>query len=150
MLLRLASSDMRILGRGIMVLVSIITIGVVTTERQLNDMTRRQEFVQAINVRRDEAAGLYGVYFLGNSRQIRAVYPVAGIANAGRSLTLTADGRTISLPTVVYFDLKPVAYWLNLWRIQFMAEAHKTKQQLNEYLTELKPLIRQMINSVKQ
>lgn len=150
MLLRMAASDMRVLGRGVMALVLIIAVGVVTTERQLNDMTRQQDFVQALNIRRDEANGLYGVYFLGSSGQIRAIYPVAGIGNTASTLTLAANGRTIALPTVLYFDLRQAAYWLNVWQLQFMNEAHRTKQKLNNYLIEIKPFIRQITDSVKQ
>jgi len=149
MLLRLGAEDALMLGRGLAALLVVIILGVVITENQLNNLTERQEFEQALNVRRDETAGVYAAYFLGTGFKLRALYPVAGLSNTDTSLTVTAGGKRLTIPTVLYADLGQAEYWLVLWRRQFVSEALKTRQALDSYLDLLRPLIRDMVNSIK-
>jgi len=149
MLLRLASSDALMMGRGLAALLVVILLGVVITENQLNNLTERQEFEQALNVRRDESAGVYAAYFLGNSYKLKALYPVARLSNTDNSLTVTAGKKQLTIPTVLYADLGQAEYWLALWRRQFVSEALKTRQALDKSFDQLRPLIRDMVDSIK-
>jgi hypothetical protein len=149
MLLGLASGDALKLGRGLAALLVVIVVGVVVTENQLNNLTERQEFVQALNVRREESTGVYAAYLLGSSYKFRALYPVARLSNTDNSLAVTAGGKRLTIPTVLYADLGQTEYWLALWRRQFVSEALKTRQALDRYLEQLRPLIRDIVDSIK-
>ncbi|MDR3588564.1 MAG: hypothetical protein P4N41_02775 [Negativicutes bacterium] len=150
MLLRLASADAVVLARGLAALLVVIILGVAVTENQLNNLTERQEFAQALNIRRDEAVGVYAAYVLGNSYTLRALYPIAGLSSTNNSLTVTAGGKRLTVPTALYADLGQAEYWLVLWRQQFVSEALKTRQALDRYLEQLRPLIRDMVDSIKK
>ncbi len=149
MLLGLPATDARVISRGITILVLAIVVGVVAVDNQLNRLTERHEFGQALNVRR-EASGYYRAYVFGQSWGIRAVYPVGTIKSGGDAFTLEVGGRRLTVPTVVRMELDRAAYWLEVWRRQFVAAAVRTKRELAGYWDELRPLVRELIDAVKR
>ncbi|MDT8901973.1 hypothetical protein [Anaeroselena agilis] len=149
MLLGLSAADARTISRGILILVFAIAAGVVVADNQLNRLTARHEFGQALNVRR-EASGYYRAYVLGQSWGVRAVYPVGSISANGDSLSLEVAGRRLTVPTVVRVELDRAVYWLVVWRGQFVAAAVRTKRELAGYWGELRPLVRELMDAVKR
>ncbi|MDR3565216.1 MAG: hypothetical protein P4N59_27785 [Negativicutes bacterium] len=150
MLLRLAAADAMILGRGLIVLLVVIALGVAIAEKQLNNLTQRQEHLQTASIRRDAAAGTYGLSLLGNDFRFKAIYPVAGLSNTKDSFTLSVGERRWTIPTVIYADLDEIEYWLQVWRRQFVAEVFKTKEALERYLLLLKPFLLDISRSIRQ
>lgn len=141
-LLRLSSADARILGRGLVILLVVIVTGVAAAERQINNLTRRHDYVQSFNIRRDGEN--YTACVLGGSLSVPAVYPLAALSNTGRSLTVSAAGTAVTVPTVVTLDAARGGYWLAMWRGQFVAAAYATKQQLAGYCLQLRLFLREM------
>lgn len=147
MLVRLPAADARIIGRGVVVLVLVIALGVAAVENQLNHLTARSDFVQVLNLRRD--GGYYHAYFFGQSWGLRAIYPVGALASDGDSLTVAVAGRQITVPTAVRIELAGIVYWLDLWRGQFVAAALRTKRDLTGYWDQVRPFLRGLADAVK-
>ena len=148
MLLGLSAADARVISRGIAILCIAIAVGVVAVDNQLNRLTARYEFGQALNIRR-EASGYYRAYFFGQSWGVRAVYPVGSITG-GDALTLAVGGWRLTAPTVVRLELDRAVYWLEVWRRQFVAAAVMTKRELAGYWEELRPFVRELVDAVKR
>jgi hypothetical protein len=149
MLLSLAAADRRNLRRGLALLAVIVVAGVIIVETQLNRLTQRQEFAQALGLRR-EADGCWRAYALGASAGMQAVYPVGIIASTDRSLTIGLTGRSVTLPTLLSMNIDRPLYWLEVWRRQFVTEAFKTKEELEALIGQLRPLIRKMAEDVRR
>ncbi|MDR7867276.1 MAG: hypothetical protein RIN56_10700 [Sporomusaceae bacterium] len=149
MLLGLSAADTRVISRGIAILCVAIAVGVVAVDNQLNRLTARHEFGQALNIRR-EASGYYRAYFFGQSWGVRAVYPVGSITGGGDALTLEVGGRRLTAPTAVRVEFNRAVYWLEVWRRQFVAAAVMTKRELAGYWEELRPLVRELVDAVKR
>jgi hypothetical protein len=149
MLTGLSAADTRLVGRGIVVLCVAIAVGVAAVDNQLNRLTARHDFGQALNIRREES-GHYRAYVLGHSWGVRAVYQVGRVAYAGDSLTFEAAGRKLTVPTAARMELGRAAHWLGVWRSQFVAAARDTKRELMVYWDGLRPYIRGLIDAVKR
>lgn len=139
MLSRFSPSDTYSVYCGVALLAAIIIFGVAAAEYQLNHLTKRQDCVEAFNIRRDPA-GYYDFFLLGQSLRVKAVYPVAAIANTDRSLSVAAGDRRLTVPTVISVDLATIAYWTNEWGRQFVAAARQTGAELTGYAGQLKLL----------
>ncbi len=149
MLLRLSAADARVISRGIAVLCVAIAVGVVAVDNQMNRLTARHEFGQVLNVRR-EASGYYRAYVFGQSWGVRAVYPVGSITNSDGAITLEVGGRRLTVPTAARVELDRAAYWLEVWRGQFVSAAVRTKLELAAYWDELRRLVRGLMDEVKR
>lgn len=149
MFLGLSAADTRVISRGIAILCFAIAVGVVAVDNQLNRLTARHEFGQALNIRR-EASGYYRAYVFGQSWGVRAVYPVGSITNSSDALTLEVGGRRLTVPTAVRLELDRAAYWLEVWRRQFVTAAVRTKRELAAYWDELRPHVRELMDAVKR
>lgn len=149
MILSLSSADMRQVGRGLLMLAVAIVIGVVAVDNQLSRLTARHDFGQVLNIRRDEA-GYYHAYVFGQSCEVKAAYPVGTVTGGAGALTVAVAGHKLTVPTAARFELGEAAYWLEVWRRQFVAAALRTKQELAVYGEELRPLVRGLIDAVKR
>lgn len=145
MFIRLTSSDMATIYRGLAVLVLIVVLGVTTTEKQLNSLTQRQDYVQVFNMRL-EKTGVYSAYLLGYGYSVSAVYPIAKITQTDNSILIDAAGQKITVPTCVYMDSSELTTWLEVWYRQFVDEAYKTKHSLEAY----GKIIRKKIDALMQ
>ncbi len=149
MLLSLSAADARVISRGLVVLAVAVAVGVAAADNQINRLTARNEVAQGLAVRRD-AAGYYHAYLFGQGWTMKAAYPVGTITGGDGKLTVAAAGRSVTVPTVVRVELAEAEYWLGVWRRQFVAAALRTRAELNVYMEELRPLVRKIIDAVKQ
>ncbi|SDF74913.1 hypothetical protein [Sporolituus thermophilus] len=139
MLVRLSLADAKVILRGLLVMLAVIIAGVSAAEYQMNNMTQHRNFVQVVNVRREN--GGYGVYLFGQAAKFSALYPVGKIKSTGGEIIFEYNSTRLTLPTVVYLDLNETVYWLKTWRDQFVAEAIKTKRDLEKYAATLRPYL---------
>ncbi len=149
MLLTLSTNDAKVITRGLAVLAVAVAVGVTAADNQLNRLTARNDFAQALAIRRD-AAGYYRAYLLGQSLVMKAAFPAGTIASGDGTLRVAAAGLSVTVPTVARIELAAAEYWLDVWRRQFVAAAWRTRAELNVYVEELRPLVRKMIDTVKQ
>lgn len=149
MLLSLAAADRRILQRGLAILAVIVIAGVTVVETQMNRLTLRQEFVQVASLRRD-ADGYWRAYAFGASAGVRAVYPLGTITSTDRTLTAGVNGRSVTMPTVLYMNIDRPLYWLEVWRRQFVTEAFKTREELAVLLSELRPFLKKLAEDARR
>ena len=119
--------------RGLLVLVLLIVAGVNTAELQMNGLTRRQETVQAFNVRQQDR-GHYAFYLFGSSYLVQSDYPLAVINNTDTEIVVAAGTRQWEIPTRLYINAAPEFALLDLWSRQFSEEAVRTKVQLHAYV----------------
>jgi hypothetical protein len=148
-LLSISSADARVIGRGLAVLALAVAVGVAAADSQLNRLTARSDFSQALAVRRD-AAGYYRAYLLGQSWAMRAAYPLGTVAGGNGKLTVAVAGRSVTVSTVARVELAEAEYWLGVWRRQFVAAAMGMRAELAGYAEELRPLVRKIIDAVKR
>ncbi|MDD4601792.1 hypothetical protein SDC9_08981 [bioreactor metagenome] len=139
MFIRPTSAEMTLICRGVAAFLLVVVLGVSLAESQLNSMTKRNEFVQAINIKRD-ITGKYTAYLLGTEYSIRAVYDVARISANDRALAIEAAGHKFLIPKSI--NLSQFQALASIWRQQFLDEALTFKQTFAGYLKE----IRQKIN----
>lgn len=135
MFIRPRSTETATILRGVAALMIAVTLGVTLAENQLNNLTQRQEYVQAINLKRD-TTGVYSFYLLGSEYSIRAVYNVARISHGDAEIGIEAAGHKITIPTVIdwnYFEALS-----KLWRQQFIGEAFEFKKSFEGYLKEFR------------
>ncbi|VBB06104.1 Hypothetical protein LUCI_1319 [Lucifera butyrica] len=118
-------SESQFIWRGVIVLITIILLGVVVAEKQLNGLTQREQVVQSFNLARNEQ-GTYTVYFLGFHKKLRALYGFGRITGSRQAMCLEAGNDKITIPLVLYFDLKFITAAGNVWFQQFETEALKT------------------------
>lgn len=118
--------------RGLLVLMLLIVAGVNTAELQMNGLTRRQEIVQAFNVRQQDR-GYYAFYLFGSSYLVQSNYPLAAINNTDAEIVVAAGTRQWEIPIRLYIDAAPAFVLLDLWSRQFSEEAVRTKVQLHAY-----------------
>ena len=94
--------------------------------------------------------GTYTAYAFGNAYALRALFPVAGVSNTDECLTIEGAGKRWVLPTRVRADWREAAYWLGVWRRQFVTEAFKTKQILMKEVSLLQSFFYDIVNSIKR
>ncbi len=149
MLQELSAADTRRVGRGLLVLAAAIVIGVVAVDNQLSRLTARHDFGRVLSVSRDQAC-YYRAYLFGQGWEGKAAYRVGTVNSGDGSLTVTAAGHRLTVPTAARIELGEALRWLEVWRQQFVAAALRTKRELAAYGEELRPLIRGLIDAVKR
>lgn len=140
-LMQWMSSDTVMVVRGFLLLILIVAVGVVIAEKQLNDLTLQEDSVKTLNIKRDEASGVYVIYLLGSSYRLKGIYQLAKIDSQDNALIVASTGRDYTVPMVINIDFEQTRYWLTLWRRQFLREALQTKLTLTEYWLALEASI---------
>jgi hypothetical protein len=149
MLLGLSAADARVMSRGIVIFTVAVIVGVVAADNQVNCLTARNDFGQALNIRR-ETDGFYRAYVFGQNWGLKTVYPVGAITSGDDALTVTVSGQRLTVPTAARFNLERTIYWLDVWRRQFVAAAWRTRQELAGYREQLQPFIHYIIGVLKR
>lgn len=137
MFIRPNLSETALICRGIAALLIAVTLGVSLAENQLNNLMQCNEFVQAVNIKRD-VTGRYSFYLLGTEYSIRAVYNVARFSNNEHEAVLEVGNGTVVWPKDRKLSDIQAAY--KLWRQQFLDEALRFKKTFEVYLKELKQI----------
>lgn len=140
MLVRMAPADVLVICRAFVVMIIIVVLGVMMAESQMDTLTRKQDFVQVLNIR-DEGMGNYEAYLFGYSRSFSAVYQMNGIDNGDQFIAVGPAANRIIIPTMLYIDASKSMCWLELWSNQFLQEAAKTARFFAHYAMCLKPYI---------
>lgn len=148
MLMKLALTDKIRLGMGFLALLLFVISGVVAAEAQLNDLTHSQDFVKVLNVKRDNGR-TYAAYFFGNGYNVKAAYDIGTISNTEQAVAFDIAGYRATLPLKASTEIAKIEFWLQTWRNQFVTEAVKTKLVFEGYLGQLRPLIKEIFDSVK-
>ncbi|BBB92770.1 MAG TPA: hypothetical protein PKA28_02905 [Methylomusa anaerophila] len=137
---RLMAHDAAIVARGLLLLLLIIFIGVGVAEHQLAGLTQKSEGSMFFHIGRSKEYR-YSVYLFGQGAQLKCLYQVGTISNAGRDLFIKIADKYFVVPTQVEYDMGNFYYWANLWRRQFSDEACKTKQSIQQHMLIVKPII---------
>jgi hypothetical protein len=135
MFIRPTSTETAVIFRGVAALMLAVVFGVTLAENQLNNLTHRHEYVQAINLKRD-TTGAYSFYLLGSEYSIRAVYNVARISHDDEKIDIEAAGHKIIIPTAI--DWNYFRALCNLWRQQFIGEALQFKKSFEGHLQDFR------------
>jgi hypothetical protein len=101
------------IGRGLLILIAAITLGLSVAEQQLNTLTQRQEFVQILAMNRNNES-VYTLEILGSSYRVSAVYEVAEIRNQDKSVSIYTPFATWIIPKYLYIDCHEELAWLDL------------------------------------
>ena len=129
----LAYRDIVLIGRGLLILVVAITIGISVVEQQLYSLTQRQECVQIFDMNRDNN-GLYSLSVIGYSYSVSAVYPVAEIRNGDKEIIIKTSVCTLFIPKTLQFNCRKELAWLAVqvtWLKQFAIEI---REKINVYV----------------
>lgn len=109
----LAYKDVLMIGRGLLILVIVIALGLSAAEQQLNTLTQRQEFVRFLAMNRNNE-GVYTLEVLGTSYTVSAVYEVAEIRNQDNSISILTPFAAWIIPKYLYIDCRKELAWLVL------------------------------------
>lgn len=112
MFCRLAYSDTMVIGRGLLILVVAIMLGIIATEQQLNSLTEREDHTYVFNMNRNND-GIYNLEVLGASYKVSAMYKVAEIMNQENHLRIKTSFYTLTIPKYIYFDCREGIAWLS-------------------------------------
>ena len=112
MFCRLAYSDTVVIGRGLLILVVAIMLGIIATEQQLNSLTEREDSAYVFNMNRN-SEGIYNLEILGASYKVSAMYKVAEIMNQENNLRIKTSFYTLVIPKYIYFDCRKGITWLS-------------------------------------
>ncbi|GMB00806.1 hypothetical protein [Pelosinus sp. IPA-1] len=113
MFCRLAYNDTMVIGRGLLILVVAIILGITATEQQLNSLTERENQAYVFNMNRS-SEGVYNLEVLGTSYKVSAMYKVAEITNQENNLRIKTPYYTLAIPKYIYFDCRKGIAWLSL------------------------------------
>lgn len=109
----LAYRDVLMIGRGLLILVVVIALGLSAAEQQLNTLTQRQEYVRILAANRNNE-GVYTLEVLGTSYRVSAMYEVAEIRNQENSVNILTPFATWIIPKYLYIDCHKELAWLVL------------------------------------
>lgn len=109
----LAYKDILMIGRGLLILVVVIALGLSVAEQQLNTLTQRQEYVRFFDINRNHE-GVYTLQAFGSVYRISATYPVAEIKNRDTSVSIDTSLVSWTIPKYLYIDCRKELAWLSL------------------------------------
>ena len=128
--------DRKKIIRGILAALFVVLIGISVADMQINSLTQKHEFGKLMNLRRDPREG-YSAYVFGKSYPLGGVLPLADIRYAGGELMLTTSAFEFRIPFRRSWDVAQYTGWLSVWGKQFVSEAHRTKEALLAYISQI-------------
>lgn len=145
---RVAAADMRLIVRGLFILLTIIAIGVGVAEQQLAVLTQRPEQERFFYLGRNEEY-MYSVYAFGYGLTLGTLYPFGTLSIAEHRVLLTIADYTVAIPTKIEIDNTRVWYWLDMWYRQFVEEAFASKNKLINYWGQLQPQVKELLQTLR-
>jgi coenzyme F420-reducing hydrogenase beta subunit len=133
----LAYRDVLMIGRGLLILVVVIALGLSVAEQQLSTLTQRQEFVRILAMNRNDE-GVYTLEVLGTSCSISAVYEVAEISNQDNSVSILTPLATWIIPKYLYIDCRKELAWLALHIKYLEQHIRQGWEIINVYLRQFR------------
>lgn len=133
----LAYRDVLMIGRGLLILVVVITLGLSAAEQQLSTLTQRQEFVRILAMNRNDE-GVYTLEVLGTSCSISAVYEVAEISNQDNNVSILTPLATWIIPKYLYIDCRKELAWLALHLKHLEQHIRQGWEIINVYLRQIR------------
>lgn len=127
--------DRKIIYKGIVVFLLIVIVGIVVAETQLNDLTKRADYVQCFNVRRNVDS--YAFFLFGTSHQIRAIKNIGNFVNTEDEIRYQIDGEQVIIPTRITVDIHDVLLQATNIRQHILMEIKQQKKGLILYLQQL-------------
>jgi hypothetical protein len=129
--------DTLLIGRGLLILIVAIAVGVSVTEQQLNSLTEWQECIQIFDMSR-ENSGIYSLNILGYDYRLTAVIPVAEIVNQDMNIDIKTSAYTIYIPKIVNLDCRKELIWLTLQVKWLEKSIIEEWQKINVYIRQLR------------
>lgn len=153
---RVVTGDMRIIARGLFLLLVIVVIGIGVAEHQLTTLTQHPYQERFFYISRNQDH-VYSAYAFGYGLTLGSIHSLGQISVTNRNITLLIGNHSISIPTKIEINGSRIWYWLDVWHRQFVDEAFATKKKLVEYWYQVKPYteavlqaLREQAQSVKQ
>ena len=133
MFFSLAYRDTVVVLRGLLFFVLVVILGVSVSERQLNNLTQREEVVSIFDIS-CKYPGDYSIYILGTNYNMNALYSVGEIINNDKAIILKTANQSITIPTYIEFDCNEKFKLLDLWAKLLVDEGIHFKQSFELYL----------------
>ncbi len=128
--------EIRLLLRGLFILLSVIVIGVSVSERQLHSLTQQENPDHAFSIIRNQSE-VYTVYILGIGYTMRTIYPVGEIIHTDKNVMIKTPEHDITIPTYIEIDCTKELVFLEEEAKLLVTEAFKYKQKLELYIHDL-------------
>ncbi|MBU2701485.1 hypothetical protein Ga0466249_002601 [Sporomusaceae bacterium BoRhaA] len=106
--------DLKMIGRGLFLLIVMTVFGVMAAEQQMNHLTERTNFVQSFNVVYSQD-GTYLAYLFGDSYRIEECYQVGALSNSERAVYLTLGSKVMMIPFIYSFSAQ--SYFDELYQV---------------------------------
>jgi hypothetical protein len=133
----LAYKDVVMIGRGLLLLIVVITLGLSVAEQQLSTLTLRQEFVRILAASRNNE-GVYTLEVLDTSYSVSAMYKVGEIRNQDNSISILTPLAAWTIPKYLYFDCSKELTWLALQSEYVEQRVRQGWEMINVYLRQLR------------
>jgi hypothetical protein len=127
----LSATDMRLIGRGLLVLLIIILMGTVAVQKQLYHLTQSPEYARAIAMRQ-EADGSYRLLLLGRDYIVHSLYRIGSIATGEKGVSVEIAGVQGRFPRIYYVDGRRLFVTLASEFHEFEIWAGQVEQELRE------------------
>lgn len=137
---RVTAKELKLIIRGVLVLLTIVALGVGVAEHQLTALTQRPVQERFFYIGRNDDH-IYSAYAFGYGLTFGSMYPIGTLSLTQRSVRVTIADYTITVPTKIEIDGAKVWYWLAVWKQQFVTEAITAKKTADEYWRQVKPAV---------
>ncbi|WP_425057581.1 hypothetical protein SCACP_20990 [Sporomusa carbonis] len=135
---QLAAGDTRLIVRGLLILLAIVTIGVGVAEHQLATLTQRHEQGRFFYIGRNQEH-VYSAYIFGYGITFSRVYLLGNISRTDHNIVLNIGDHAAVIPVKLEIDTSRLRYWLDVWRRQFVKEALTVRNDIITYWNQAKP-----------
>jgi hypothetical protein len=122
--------DLKMIGRGLILLIGMTIFGVVAAEQQMNHLTERKNFVQSFNIVYS-SDGAYLAYLFGDPYRVDESYQVGALSNSERAVYLTLGSKVMMIPFIYCFSVQ--SYFDELYQVSrgIRPKLYEVKGQLN-------------------
>lgn len=144
---KINDGNMKVIGRGLLLLLTIIVVGVMAAETQLNNLTKRSDFVQFLNVRRTFDS--YCFYVFGSSYKLSAMKYLGGLSNTDTDITYQTDDKKFVIPTKMAIEADAVWQWAVLERQHVVSELQNQKKVMYYYSEKLRSYLHDIVYKIK-
>lgn len=140
MFIRLDPVDSSRIGRGFLIVLLVIIMGVSVAENQINSLTQNQEIGKAFNITNNK--GIYSGYLLGYDYSTSFLWAIGKIYNNEQELVIEVKNFTFTIPLRMQFALADAAAMATEGRRKFVQESIDTKQSFEKCLKLMEEKIR--------
>ncbi len=143
---RVAATDTKLIISGLIILLTIVTVGVGIVEHQLATLTQRPAQERLFYIGRNEKPSSYLVHVFGYGITFDNIFPQTAISLTDNNLVITIVHRSIKIPINARLQVK---HWFGIWHQQFVNEALLAKKTAGEYWRQTKPYVEAAFQKLK-